>query len=743
MQMDNIKQLQSEKINQTEFVIQHDLFVDKYLSKFIDKELLPNLSITSEKFWLGLSSIVEKFSPLNFFLLEQRDLLQKKIDDWCNENANSEYVIEDYILQLKDMGYLLPEGKPFKIKTSNVDPEVSRTAAPQLVVPVSNARFALNACNARWGSLYDAVYGSDLIPNKGNFKQGKTYNRKRGEHVIDFSLNFLNRSIPLESASHHDVSYYLLENNQGVGFFSAVLNDGEISYLRNQEKFLGWTQNKDKTSYLFKNNDLHIELIIDPMHPIGKISPGNISDIILESAVSIILDCEDSVAAVDSEDKVNIYRNCLELMLGTLSTEIEKSGLSFTRSLNTDRIYISKKYKEFSVKGRALMFTRNVGSHMKTDIVLNQKKEPIYEGLLDAIITSGCSLAGMKDSNQFINSANKSIYIVKPKLHGPDECSFFNELLFEIESLFDLPANTIKVGLMDEERRTSSNLKECIRKLQHRIVFINTGFLDRTGDEIHTNMRLGPVVVKDKIKEDIWYSSYEKNNVSTAINCGFIGRAQIGKGMWAKPDEYKEMMETKFHQLQSGASCAWVPSPTAATLHAIHYHDYYVREFQNQLTLQKNESLIKSILSPSITSKESLDISGIQKELDSNVQSILGYVVHWINSGVGCSKVLDIKNIFLMEDRATLRISCQHIANWLLHGICSKDQVIDSLLRMASYVDDQNINNTYYIKLKTNEENSLAYRAAYELIFNGCNSPNGYTEEILHKYRKLEKIRSN
>ena len=742
MQMDNIKQLQSEKINQTEFVIQHDLFVDRHLSKFIEKELLPNLSITSEKFWLGLSSIIEKFSPVNLLLLEQRDLLQQKIDDWCNENANSEYVIEDYILQLKDMGYLVPKGKPFKIKTSNVDPEVSRTAAPQLVVPVSNARFALNACNARWGSLYDAVYGSDLIPNKGNFKQGKTYNRKRGEHVIDFSLNFLDRSIPLDSASHHDVSYYLLENNQGVGFFSAVLNDGEISYLRNQEKFLGWTQNKDKTSYLFKNNDLHIELIIDPMHPIGKISPGNISDIILESAVSIILDCEDSVAAVDSEDKVNIYRNCLELMLGTLSTEIEKSGLSFTRSLNTDRIYISKKNKEFSVKGRALMFTRNVGSHMKTDIVLNKQKETVYEGLIDAIVTVGCSIAGMNGTAKFVNSKYNSIYIVKPKLHGPEECKFFNSLLNDVEALFNLPSHTIKVGLMDEERRTSCNLKECIYELKDRIVFLNTGFLDRTGDEIHTNMKLGPVNYKEKIKEDIWYENYEKNNVRVGIECGFIGKAQIGKGMWAKPDEYKEMMDVKHNQLKSGASCAWIPSPTAATLHAIHYHDYFVRDYQEHLKKNNEEDTLRHILSPSVTSQSKLKRKFIQKELDANIQSILGYVVHWINSGIGCSKVPDINNVYLMEDRATLRISSQHVANWLLHDICSKNDVIQSMNKMAVYVDKQNENISEYTNLQLKNDMSVAMQAARELIFNGVDSPNGYTEDILHKYRKLLKKKS-
>ena len=742
MQMDNIKPLRSRKNNLSDYKELNNLFVEKQFFEFIESELLPSISISSEKFWIELKQIIEKFSPCNTSLLAQRDVLQRKIDAWYASKKDNQFNMDSYINFLKEIGYIAPEVEPFKIKTQNVDDEVSKIAAPQLVVPVSNARFAINACNARWGSLYDAVYGSDLIPNKSGKDSGQGYDLERGALVIKYSYDFLDRAIPLEQASHKNVENYFLESPSNELSFNARLKNGKIVSLKHRDKFIGFAEVDDTTSYLFKNNDLHIEIIVNACHAVGRTAPGNLSDINIESAVSIILDCEDSVAAVDCEDKINVYQNCLELMKGSLSSTFIKSGKNFTRTLNEDRSYTSKKNESFFLKSRALMFIRNVGCHMKTDIVLDKQKESVYEGLLDAIVTVGCSIAGMNSSTKLANSRHNSVYIVKPKLHGPEECAFFNSLLDDVESMFNLPNYTIKVGLMDEERRTSCNLKECIYELKDRIVFLNTGFLDRTGDEIHTNMKLGPVNYKEKIKEDIWYENYEKNNVRVGIECGFIGKAQIGKGMWAKPDEYKEMMDVKHNQLKSGASCAWIPSPTAATLHAIHYHDYFVRDYQEHLKKNNEEDTLRHILSPSVTSQSKLKRKFIQKELDANIQSILGYVVHWINSGIGCSKVPDINNVYLMEDRATLRISSQHVANWLLHDICSKNDVIQSMNKMAVYVDKQNENISEYTNLQLKNDMSVAMQAARELIFNGVDSPNGYTEDILHKYRKLLKKKS-
>ncbi len=742
MQMDNIKPLRSRKNNLSDYKELNNLFVEKQFFEFIESELLPSISISSEKFWTELNQIIEKFSPCNTSLLAQRDVLQRKIDAWYASKKDNQFDLDSYINFLKEIGYIAQEAEPFKIKTQNIDDEVSKIAAPQLVVPVSNARFAINACNARWGSLYDAVYGSDLISKKSGKDSGQGYDLERGALVIKYSFDFLDRAIPLKQASHNNVENYFLESSSNELSFNARLKNGKIVSLKHRDKFIGFAEFSDKTSYLFKNNDLHIEITVNACHAVGRTAPGNISDINIESAVSIILDCEDSVAAVDSEDKINVYHNCLELMKGSLSSTFIKSGKNYTRTLNEDRSYISKNNESFFLKSRALMFIRNVGCHMKTDIVLDKQKETVYEGLLDAIVTVGCSIAGMNSSTKLVNSRHNSIYIVKPKLHGPEECAFFNILLDDVESMFKLPNHTIKVGLMDEERRTSCNLKECIYELKDRIVFLNTGFLDRTGDEIHTNMKLGPVNHKERIKEDVWYESYEKNNVKAGIECGFIGKAQIGKGMWAKPDEYKEMMNIKYNQLKSGASCAWVPSPTAATLHAIHYHDYAVRDYQERLKEDNDEVFIRNILTPSVTSRSKLKTKMIQEELDANIQSILGYVVHWINSGTGCSKVADINNTFLMEDRATLRISSQHVANWLLHDICSKYEIIQSLNKMAAYVDKQNENNSEYLNLKSQNKLSIAMQAAHELIFNGVDSPNGYTEEVLHKYRKLLKKKS-
>ena len=599
MQMDNIKPLRSRKNNLSDYKELNNLFVEKQFFEFIESELLPSISISSEKFWIELKQIIEKFSPCNTSLLAQRDVLQRKIDAWYASKKVNQFNMDSYINFLKEIGYIAPEVEPFKIKTQNVDDEVSKIAAPQLVVPVSNARFAINACNARWGSLYDAVYGSDLIPNKDGKVNEQGYDLDRGALVIKYSYDFLDRAIPLEQASHNNVENYFLESSSDELNFNARLKNGKIVSLKYREKFIGFAEFDDATSYLFKNNDLHIEITVNPNHAVGRTAPGNVSDINIESAVSIILDCEDSVAAVDSEDKINVYQNCLELMKGSLSSTFIKAGKNFTRTLNEDRSYTSKKNESFFLKSRALMFIRNVGCHMKTDIVLDNQKESVYEGLLDAIVTVGCSIAGMNSSTKLANSRHNSIYIVKPKLHGPEECAFFNSLLDDVESMFNLPNYTIKVGLMDEERRTSCNLKKCIYELKDRIVFLNTGFLDRTGDEIHTNMKLGPVNYKERIKEDVWYESYEKNNVKAGIECGFIGKAQIGKGMWAKPDEYKEMMDVKYNQLKSGASCAWIPSPTAATLHAIHYHDYAVRDYQVRLMENNDEDFIRRILTPS------------------------------------------------------------------------------------------------------------------------------------------------
>ena len=589
--------------------------------------------------------------------------------------------------------------------------------------------------------MFDALYGSNLIPDKNLTTEQINYDPQRGQLVIDYALNFIDKVIPIKNASHSEVNNYFVEFYNDEYVLNAILKDGGKSQLKNSQQFIGWSDEDKSQSLLFKNNYLHIELKIDSNDPIAKESTGNICDIFLESAVTTIMDCEDSVAAVDSEDKVNVYKNWLGLMLGTLTCEMQKSGKKFTRSLNKDKVFTAKNGKLLTLSGRALMLVRNVGQHMKTRMILDNNN-PVSEGLVDAFITTAYAFAGNKNKKEFSNSKTDSIYIVKPKIHGSREAKLFNRLLIMLEKLFKLPENTIKVGLMDEERRTSCNLMQCIKEIKHRIVFINTGFLDRTGDEIHTSMHLGAMLEKDKIKQQDWLDAYEKQNVDIGIACGFMGKAQIGKGMWAKPDELREMMEVKIDQLKSGANCAWVPSPTAATLHAIHYHYVNVKAVQQEKNIQDNDYISK-LLEPPIDLVQIITPIDIQNELDNNIQGILGYVVHWINEGVGCSKVLDINNVYLMEDRATLRISSQHLANWLLHEICTEEQVLNTFYKMAKYVDKQNSLIKSYIKLVDQNQGSYAFQAACELVFKGCNHANGYTEEVLHKYRKLEKNRVN
>ena len=606
-------------------------------------------------------------------------------------------------------------------------------------MPVSNARFAINAANARWGSLFDALYGSDVISDEdGRNVSGQEYNPIRGAAVIDHAVEFLDRTIPLHGASHADVVEYVVKIPMRYAECFAVLTNGETVRFRDRRQFAGWSSHNPRHSLLFVNNGLHIEIDIDPEHPVGRTAPGNVRDVILESAITTIQDCEDSVAAVDARDKVGVYRNWFGLMQGTLETTFEKGGKVQTRRLNRERKFIGLDGNQVILPGTSLMLVRNVGHLMTTDAVLDRNGDEVFEGILDAIVTVGCAISNGRQKNQLLNSRTGSIYIVKPKMHGPAEVAFANTLFALVEDLFALSRNTIKVGIMDEERRTTVNLQECIRAVRDRIVFINTGFLDRTGDEIHTSMQAGPVLPKEQIKEQEWISAYEDWNVDVGIRCGLPGKAQIGKGMWPKPDEMREMMDTKQVHPESGASCAWVPSPTAATLHAIHYHAVDVAERQRAIRTSDTASLNK-ILTPPIATPRALDDRTIQIELDNNAQSILGYVVRWIDQGIGCSKVPDMNDVGLMEDRATLRISSQHIGNWLLHGVCTESQVRETFRRMAAIVDDQNASDPTYERMSDDLENNVAFRAACELVFTATRMPNGYTEPVLRTFRQKKK----
>ena len=716
------------------------LLVDPAFLRFIEDELLPAIGFDSGEFWSGLEALIDDLTPTNRALLATRDQLQVEIDEWHKSNGSSSWDHVEYIAFLKQTGYLEDPGDPFHITTAGVDSEIATIAGPQLVVPVGNARFALNAANARWGSLYDALYGTDVISEDGGQERGTSYNPKRGAAVIRYASDFLDRTFPLEAGSHADVSSYSTDVSSGDAACVATMADGSSSGLHDPDKFVGHAEAGSRRSYLFRNNELHVEICTDPDHAVGKDAPGNVRDVVLEAAITTIQDCEDSVAAVDAEDKVGVYRNWLGLMQGTLEATLDKDGRMMTRRLNPDRIFTAVNGGELTLSGQSLMLVRNVGHLMTTDAVLDKDGNEVFEGMLDAVVTSACAIANSTQSERSANSQSGSVYIVKPKMHGADEAAFTNTLFGRVEGLLGLAPNTLKVGVMDEERRTTINLHECIRAVKDRLVFINTGFLDRTGDEIHTSMHAGPVLPKETIKAQPWINSYEDWNVDIGIRCGLPGKAQIGKGMWPKPDEMKQMMDTKQAHPEAGASCAWVPSPTAATLHVMHYHAVDVRQVQEELATRELASL-DSILTPPLGDPSALDAEIIRAELNNNAQGILGYVVRWIDQGVGCSKVPDISDVGLMEDRATLRISSQHIANWLLHGVTAEEQVMETFRRMAEVVDEQNADDPLYARMSDDFDASVAFEAACDLVFKGCEQPNGYTEPLLHAHRRRKKAR--
>lgn len=716
------------------------LLLDPQLHQFIESEVLPGTGVEPSHFWEGLAQIVKTMTPRNTQLLAKRDQLQRQIDQWYQEQPELASSSEEQKAFLSSIGYLVEEGKGFEINTANVDEEIASQAGPQLVVPVMNARFALNAANARWGSLYDALYGTDVISEEDGAHRNSGYNPIRGEKVVSFGRDVLDQHFPLSGGSHREAAEYSVTE----GELSIVMTDGSIKQLEQPAKFVGFQgQKKNPTAILLKNNGLHIEIQIDRFSPIGKLDSAGIKDLLVESALTTIQDCEDSVAAVDAEDKVLVYRNWLGLMKGNLEETFEKGGKSHTRTLAEDRNYLSPQGNEFSLPGRSLLFVRNVGLLMTNDAVLDTEGNEIYEGILDAVITSTIALHDLRGTGSIKNSRAGSIYIVKPKMHGPDECSFTNDLFDQVEDLLGLGRNTIKVGIMDEERRTTVNLKECIRAAKDRVVFINTGFLDRTGDEIHTSMLAGPMIPKAQMKQQPWIRAYEDWNVYQGLEAGFKGRAQIGKGMWPMPDEMSAMMESKIGHPQAGANCAWVPSPTGATLHALHYHRIDVSSLQKEMRGQRRPRLNEILRLPLEKTPDSLESEDIQAELDNNIQGLLGYVVRWVEQGIGCSKVPDINNVGLMEDRATLRISSQHICNWLVHNICTEAQVLETLERMAKVVDMQNLGDPGYRAMSPNFEKSIAFQAAKALIFEGQTQPSGYTEPLLHAYRRQAKFVQN
>ena len=706
------------------------LKISSILFDFINNEVIPETNIKSDDFWNRFAKIVEELAPLNKILIQKRESIQKEIDEWHKKNKEKDLNKKEYAEFLKSISYIVEEKEDFSIETANVDKEISSIAGPQLVVPVDNARYALNAANARWGSLYDALYGTDIISGD----RGKGYSEVRGNKVIAYVRKFLEEIAPLNNLSWNKVTSIKIKNDNVVFF-----NEKEEKYLKDKNQFIGYNGDKDKpSSILIKNNNLHIEILIDPSHLIGKSDKASISDVVVESAVSTIIDNEDSVAAVDAEDKVKCYRNWLGLMKGDLTAEMEKNGKKFTRKLNPDRNYTSKDGKKMSLHGRSLLLNRNVGHLMTNPAILLKDGSEIPEGIMDAFFSTLCALHDFRNKK---NSRTNSVYIVKPKMHGPEEVAFTNTLFGKVEDVLGIKKYSIKVGIMDEERRTTVNLKECIRQVKNRIVFINTGFLDRTGDEMHTSFEAGPMIFKGDMKKSTWLSTYENWNVDIGLSCGFSGKAQIGKGMWAMPDQMANMMEQKISHPKSGANCAWVPSPTAATLHSMHYHKVNVFDEQTKIK-SRSKAKLEDILEIPKADRPNWALEDINRELENNAQGILGYVVRWVNQGVGCSKVPDKNNVGLMEDRATLRISSQHIANWLHHGICKEDQVMKVLKKMAKIVDDQNKNDSSYQKMSDNFDGSIAFSAACDLVFKGRVQPSGYTEPLLHK-RRLERKASN
>jgi len=707
------------------------LTINENLYDFIEREALPETGIASTHFWQSFAKIINDLSGENSQLLAKRDDLQTQIDTWHKNNFGDKFNFTNYKQFLTDIGYLAPVVDDFSISTENVDAELATIAGPQLVVPIMNARFALNAVNARWGSLYDALYGTDVISTENGAEISSSYNSVRGTKVISYAKKFLDQAIPLVKGSHQDaVSYHLNEQQLMVS-----LANGEQSQLKDSSAFIGYTGNITQPETLaFKHNGLHLELVFDASSIIGNSEPSTLSDIKLESALTTIMDCEDSVAAVDGDDKVIAYRNWLGLMQGTLTEEIHKNGQVFTRKMNEDRRYQTLSGDSIQLKGRSLMFVRNVGHLMTNNAIIDDQGREVPEGIMDAVITSLLALHDLKGNGKLRNSSEASIYIVKPKMHGPDEVQFADTLFARVEDVLSLPRNTIKMGIMDEERRTSVNLKNCIHAAKERVVFINTGFLDRTGDEIHTSMAAGAMARKADIKLTPWIGAYENNNVDVGLACGFSQKAQIGKGMWPIPDQMANMIATKINHVEAGANTAWVPSPTAATLHALHYHRIDV--FALQKGLMKRESAnLDDILTIPLATDTNWSDAEITEELDNNAQGILGYVVRWIDQGIGCSKVPDINDVGLMEDRATLRISSQHIANWLYHGICNQEQVQASLEKMAKIVDGQNASDPSYQAMSDDFANSIAFKAASALVFQGAEQPSGYTEPLLHQCR--------
>ncbi|ETN92387.1 Malate synthase G [Gammaproteobacteria bacterium MOLA455] len=715
--------------------IQHSgLQIAKPIYELVNEQICPGTGIEPDQFWASFSSIISHFSPINRDLLEKRQALQTQIDSWHHQHRE-DFNFADYKAFLQRIHYLVPEGPAFSVTPRNVDPEIAQQAGPQLVVPIMNARFALNAVNARWGSLYDALYGNDVISEEDGAAKVGPYNPVRGQKVIDYGRELLDTAVPLDNGSHHSASGYRIVNQHLV----VSLDDGSEAHLANPDQFMGYLGTTDNpASILLKNNRLHVEIQLDCNHQIGATDKAGIKDIVLEAALTTIMDCEDSVAAVDAEDKALAYSNWLGLNKGTLKETITRGDKSFVRSMNPDREYLAKDGSKLTLNGRSLMFVRNVGHLMTNPAILDADGNEVPEGIMDGMITSLISLHDLKRTGGLRNSTAGSCYIVKPKMHGPEEVTFTNDLFDAIEDALGLSRHRIKVGIMDEERRTSVNLKECIRAAKGRVVFINTGFLDRTGDEIHTSMHAGPFALKADLKAMPWISAYEDRNVDVGLACGLEGKAQIGKGMWAIPDNMADMMEVKIGHVKSGANTAWVPSPTAATLHAMHYHQVDVEAVQ-ELVANRDMASVDDILTIPLLGDRKLSGAEIQLELDNNAQGLLGYVVRWVEQGVGCSKVLDINNVGLMEDRATLRISSQHMANWLHHGICSSAQIMETLKRMAAVVDGQNAGDADYIAMSPNFEQSIAFKAACDLVFKGDTQPSGYTEPLLHAYRQQAK----